>query len=195
MKRLDAVREVLGGLEEALGPRKPLVVICNGMIGREVFTVGDQATHLYMIGSMGLALSVGMGLALAQPRRDVVVFDGDGNVLMGMGALATAGALQPPNLWHVIFDNEAHGSTGDQKTVTDRVDLAAIANSCGYRSAVALSAPDPASLRAQARALFGQPAPAALLVKVEKGNRHDIARVSPSPPELAQRFRHSAMGA
>jgi sulfopyruvate decarboxylase subunit beta len=193
MERFDAVREVMDALEATRGSREPLLVVCNGMIGREVFSVRDRPRQFYMIGSMGLALSIGLGLALVRPERDVVVFDGDGNVLMGMGVLATAGALAPRNLWHVVFDNEAHGSTGDQKTVTDRVDLIAVAAACGYASAVRLAEPTLHALRAAACDLFAQPGPAALLVKVDKGNVAGIGRVTPSPQELSERFRTEAL--
>ena len=80
MTRADAVARVAA----ALG-RDALAVACNGMIGRELFTRADAPTRFYMIGSMGLAASIGLGLALVQPSRTIVVFDGDGNVLMNLG--------------------------------------------------------------------------------------------------------------
>ena len=130
MLRADAVRQVV----EAL-PDDHLLVACNGMIGREVFTARDRESTFYMIGSMGLALSIGLGVAQCRPDRQVVVLDGDGNVLMGAGVLATAAALAPENLHHVVLDNEAHGSTGDQRTVSDVVPLEAMAKAAGYVSA------------------------------------------------------------
>ena len=81
---------------------------------------------------MGCASSVGLGLALAQPARRVFVIDGDGALLMRLGALATIGRMRPRNLVHVLLDNERHESTGGQATVADTTDLALVAHACGY---------------------------------------------------------------
>ena len=89
-----------------------------------------------MIGSMGLASSIGLGVALAQPERKVLVITGDGEMLMGLGSLATVGAVQPANLSVVVLDNEVYGETGQQQTHTAHgVDLAATARACGFASA------------------------------------------------------------
>src|SRR5581483_7397639 len=103
MTRADAVALVAA----ALGPQTAIVA-CNGMIGRELYTRADAPTRFYMIGSMGLASSIGLGFALVQPARRVVVFDGDGNVLMNLGGLANVAAAGAPNFHHVVFDNAAH---------------------------------------------------------------------------------------
>src|SRR5262249_12839552 len=87
MTRADAVADVAGALRD-----DALVVACNGMIGRELYTRADAPTRFYMIGSMGLASSIGLGVALVQPARVVVVFDGDGNLLMNLGGLANVAA-------------------------------------------------------------------------------------------------------
>src|SRR5207249_7879133 len=146
----------------------------------------------YMIGSMGLASSIGLGLALAQPSKAVVVFDGDGNVLMNMGALGSVAAAGVNNLYHVVFDNAAHGSTGDQHTISDRVPLEEVARAAGYRRAVRVKGPD--RLEAALATFFGEPGPAMLLVEVERGNQPGIGRVEPEPPQLTARFRKSACG-
>jgi thiamine pyrophosphate-dependent acetolactate synthase large subunit-like protein len=183
MRRADAVRIVM----DALGDE--LCVVCNGMIGREAFTAKDRESSFYMIGSMGLALSIGLGLALARPEKKVVVLDGDGNVLMGMGVLASVAHAAPANLHHVVLDNEAHASTGDQKTITDRVRLEDVARASGYVSARRVAAED---LAKEMPAFLRSPGPAMLLVKVEKGNVKGIARVTHEPPEIARRFARHA---
>jgi len=182
MKRIDAARIVLRHAGD-----DALVVVCNGMIGREVWTIGDRPTHFYMIGSMGLASSIALGLALAQPKKRVVCLDGDGNVLMGMGVLASIADAAPKNFFHVVLDNEAHGSTGDQRTITERVHLEEIARACGY--GWSKRADDEATLDALAKELFSRPGPAMLLAKVDKGNVPGIARVALTPPEIARRMR------
>jgi sulfopyruvate decarboxylase subunit beta len=161
-----------------------LTVVCNGMIGRELHTHRDRPSQFYMIGSMGLASSIGLGLAIAQPSRRIVVFDGDGNVLMGMGALANIGAAAPRNLYHIVFDNHAHGSTGGQRTISDRVALEAVARAAGYRHAnrVRSSTAGAARIEAAVDTLFAEDGPAMLLVEVEPGNQ-------PPPAELTRRFR------
>jgi thiamine pyrophosphate-dependent acetolactate synthase large subunit-like protein len=177
MLRADAVRIVMEAVKDEL------VVVCNGMIGREAFTAKDREANFYMIGSMGLALSIGLGTALAQPKKRVLVLDGDGNVLMGAGCGLTAAGGQ--NLLHVVLDNEAHGSTGDQATISSKVRLEAIAKASGYRWAERVPAE---RLQAELPAFLAREGPAMLLVKVEKGNQHGIARVIHEPPEIARRF-------
>jgi thiamine pyrophosphate-dependent acetolactate synthase large subunit-like protein len=186
MKRHEAV-DLVG---RALEPRA-LVVACNGMIGRELHASGDAANRFYMIGSMGLASSIGLGLALAAPARRVVVLDGDGNVLMGLGALASVAAAAPPNFYHFVFDNHAHGSTGDQGTISGRVPLERLAAACGYTRA--LRAGDAASLAAALPAFFAGPGPAMLLVEVERGNVPGIPRIAVEPATMARRFRAAAL--
>ena len=109
MTRLDALRAVVGRLRDDV-----LVVACNGMISRELYTLGDQPNRFYMLGSMGLASTIGLGLALRRPERTVVVLDGDGNVLMNMGALGNVGQAGPANFYHLVLDNGVHASTGGQ---------------------------------------------------------------------------------
>ena len=108
------------------------VIVCNGFPSREVQKIADRPTHFYMIGSMGNAPAIALGIALAKPHKHVVTFDGDGNVLMGLGTLATVGALRPKNFVHVIFDNEVYGTTGNQPTISNVVPLDKVAKAAGY---------------------------------------------------------------
>jgi thiamine pyrophosphate-dependent acetolactate synthase large subunit-like protein len=183
MRRAEAVEKVVAAMDDRL------LVVCNGMIGREVFTYGDRPENFYMIGSMGLALSIGYGLAQSLPDRKVVVLDGDGNVLMGAGVLASVGAAGFWNLHHIVLDNHAHGSTGDQRTITEVVDLTALALAAGYEHAERV---EPADLEAALPAFLDRPGPGMLLVKVEKGNQKGIGRVTLTPQEITQRFATAA---
>ena len=184
MTRFDAVACVA----ECLDPRS-LVVACNGMIGRELYAHRDRPSQFYMIGSMGLASSIGLGLALVRPARPVVVLDGDGNVLMGLGTLANVAAAAPANFYHVVFDNAAHGSTGDQRTISDAVPLEQIAGAAGYRRSVRVRDRD--GLTSALATFFDEAGPAMLLVEVERGHRPGVGRVEPSPRELTDRFRRA----
>ena len=128
-ERLDR-REVTRRL---LANRGNLLVI-GGLGGTawDITSAGDSALNFPLWGGMGNAAMIGLGLAIAQPDKRVLVITGDGEMLMGLGGLATIGTQQPENLVVVVFDNELYGETGRQATHTaDRTDLAAIANGAG----------------------------------------------------------------
>lgn len=129
--RSDALRCLL---ESASRPGQVLVAT-TGYTGRELFALDDRPRHLYMVGSMGCASALGLGLALARPDLPVIVVDGDGAALMRMGNFATLGHYGPPNLTHLLLDNGCHDSTGGQPTVSASVDFAGVAAACGYAEA------------------------------------------------------------
>jgi thiamine pyrophosphate-dependent acetolactate synthase large subunit-like protein len=128
LERREAVAGILGDASDLL------IITGIGSPKNDVLPViGAEAPNLFPTGSMGCATMVGLGLALAQPTRRVVVVTGDGEMLMNMGSLATVGVMNPPNLSIVIVDNEAYAETGFQQTHTGRgVDLAAVASACGF---------------------------------------------------------------
>jgi phosphonopyruvate decarboxylase len=164
------------------------IVHANGYICRESFAVGDRPQNFYMIGSMGLASAIGLGLALAKPQRATIVFDGDGNLLMNFGILAMVGGLRPRNLIHVVFDNEVYGSTGNQASPSRGVRLDRVAAAAGYRSSVAVT--DAVEVeRAVHRALAGD-GPHFVLAKVT-AEEADVPRIPYSPAEIRDRFRAS----
>lgn len=141
-----ATRSVLlRAVQEGAAPGD-LLVATTGYTGRELYALDDRDNQLYMVGSMGCASSLGLGLALARPDRRVIVLDGDGAALMRLGALATLGAVGAPNLVHVLLDNGVHESTGGQGTVSPVIDFCAIAQACGYPRVQRLA--DPAGLAA-----------------------------------------------
>jgi thiamine pyrophosphate-dependent acetolactate synthase large subunit-like protein len=165
-----------------------LVVHANGMISRESFTLKDRPENFYMIGSMGLASSIALGVALSRPNRKVIVFDGDGNILMNLGSLAMAGAYQPKNFFHIVFDNGVYGSTGNQATISPRVSLAEIARAAGYKAVG--SAADTETLFASLRDFLLGEGPLFLLVKIAaEQEEKKIGRVTHEPPEIAGRFK------
>ena len=126
-------REVVKKLLEKRGDL--LVVAGLGSTAWDITAAGDHDLNFPMWGAMGQAAMIGLGLALAQPKRRVLVITGDGEMLMGLGALATIGVQQPANLSVVVIDNERYGETGMQATHTaDGVDLAAIAKACGFKT-------------------------------------------------------------
>src|SRR5881396_3438830 len=129
MTRLDATRMVV-----MLAGDAPIVASL-GHPAYDLFAAGDRPQNFYTWGSMGLASSIGLGLALARPDLRVFVVDGDGSLLMNLGSLATIGWTQPANLVLVVWDNEQHGTTGGQATATARgADLEAAARALGIRA-------------------------------------------------------------
>ena len=172
--------------------RKPLgtepIVHANGYVCRESFAVGDRPQNFYMIGSMGLASAIGLGIALTAPARASVVFDGDGNLLMGFGILAMIGGLRPRNLVHVVFDNEVYGSTGNQASPSRGVRLDRVAAAAGYRSAVAVTAA--ADVERAVEAALAADGPHFVLAKVT-AEEADVPRIPYGPAEIRDRFRSS----
>jgi thiamine pyrophosphate-dependent acetolactate synthase large subunit-like protein len=180
MKRREVVKKILAG-------RKDLLVVAGlGSTAWDITAAGDSPLSFPMWGAMGQAAMIGLGLALAQPKRRVLVITGDGEMLMGLGSLATIGVQQPANLTVVVIDNERYGETGMQETHTaSGIDLNGVARACG------LSVVDFKDL---AKAIHGKKGPnfAALKVDAEK-----IPLVLP-PREgalLKARFRRALLGA
>jgi thiamine pyrophosphate-dependent acetolactate synthase large subunit-like protein len=185
-------------LHDALGRIAPrlrdeVCVHANGHLSRAAFGVRDADTSFYMIGSMGLASSIGLGIALGRPERRVIVFDGDGNVLMNLGTLATIAAAAPPNLLHLCFDNSAHASTGGQPTISDRVALDALARAAGYRWTGRVESPE--ALDEALPGFLARPGPAFLLVRIALGPPGAPGpRIPLTPGEMTARLR-GALGA
>jgi phosphonopyruvate decarboxylase len=174
--------------------RKPLgrepIIHANGYICRESFAVGDRPQNFYMIGSMGLASAIGLGLSLARPQTPTVIFDGDGNLLMNFGILAMVGGLRPRHLVHVVFDNEVYGSTGNQASPSRGVRLDRVAAAAGYRTSVAVTeAGDVERSVQQALAADG---PHFVLAKVT-AEEAEVPRIPFAPVEIRDRFRSSVM--
>ena len=167
------------------------VTHANGYICRESFSLADRRESFYMIGSMGLAPAIALGLALARPARRVVVFDGDGNLLMNLGILAMIAAQRPSNLVHLVFDNEVYGSTGNQTSLSRDVRLDRLAAAAGFASAAAVS--DPWTLDAALGAALATAGPHFVLVKVT-AEEADVPRIPYTPAALRDRFRAAVQG-
>jgi phosphonopyruvate decarboxylase len=175
--------EALATLQQALGPRDVLVTT-TGFCGRALYAIGDRRNQLYMVGSMGCASSFALGIALCHPDRRVFVADGDGALLMRMGALATIGTERPANLCHVLLDNGVHDSTGAQATVSPAIDLAMVASACGYDNSrrVATAAGLREALQQPGRLTF-------LHVRTLPRADRKLPRPTETPPQIADRLR------
>src|SRR5581483_8768730 len=126
MLRSDALQTIYPELEERI------VVTIMGAVAVELFTLGHRHNFFYLEHAMGLASSMGLGIALAMPEQKVIVIDGDGSLLMNLGTLSTMARYRPSNLLHIVFDNESLLSVGGFPTATSTgTDLAGIARSSG----------------------------------------------------------------
>ena len=175
---LESILEQLNG-DEA-------VIATTGKTGRELFTIADRPNHLYVVGGMGTASGIGLGIAQASPDQRVVVIDGDGAALMKMGALATIGRYQPKNLLHIVLDNEQHDSTGGQQTASPITRFAEVAAATNYsRVAYAEKRTD---LQAILPGFLEQAGPALLHMKIRPGSPGNLGRPTVKPHEVKARF-------
>ena len=137
MERFDGIKDIMEYITDE-------IVVCNiGFPSRELYQIKDRAKNFYMLGSMGLASSIGLGLAMAKDTVDgtkdknnsekIIVFDGDGSVLMNMGSLATIFNQNPKNLILIVFDNGCYGSTGNQCTYAQNIDLLEVVKGIGFK--------------------------------------------------------------
>lgn len=180
MKRFDAIKAIIEELTDEL-------VVCNiGYPCRELFAIKDSPTHFYMLGSMGLASSIGLGLALASPKRKIIVLEGDGSLLMNLGSLATIAGQNPSNLVLVVLDNEAHGSTGFQPTATAGLtDLEEVAKGAGIANSITVK--NEKDLKNSLKKALRGKQMHLIVVKIEKGNAN-VPHINLSPIEIKNRF-------
>jgi thiamine pyrophosphate-dependent acetolactate synthase large subunit-like protein len=178
-------------VKQLLDKRGALLVIAGlGSTSWDITAAGDADTSFPLWGAMGQAAMMGLGLALAQPKRRVLVITGDGEMLMGLGAFATIGVQQPANLTVVVIDNERYGETGMQHTHTAYgVDLAAVASACKFKHSITVTS-DVAKVRELA---YRTPGPNFAAVKVLDEKLPLVL-----PPQdgvlLKDRFRKAVLG-
>jgi phosphonopyruvate decarboxylase len=176
-------REMLAAIRGAAGAGDVLIAT-TGYTGRELYALGDAPNQLYMVGSMGCAASLALGLALARPERRVIAIDGDGALLMRLGVLATVGVERPPNLLHLLLDNGLHESTGGQATAGPAVDFRALAAAAGYPHAASVA--DAGALAAALAAPL--PGPRFIHLPIVPGVPAGLPRPSIAPAEVAARL-------
>ena len=191
-----ATTAIEGSLDHALDPDETLDAIragagddpllaTTGFTGRALYARGDTPNQFYMVGSMGCISSLGLGVARVAPERRTVVLDGDGSLLMRLGAMSTIGFEAPENLVHILLDNEVHDSTGAQATCSPSVDFAAIARACGYPAVARVDSRD------ALEAALADRTPGLRFLHVRTLPRPDrkLPRPTMTPAEVAERFR------
>lgn len=181
MKRYDVIKEIANTLKDEL-------VVCNlGVPSKELFDVKDREENFYMMGSMGLASSIALGLAVARPDKEIWCIDGDGALLMNLGSLSTIANSGLTNLTLLVIDNGVYGSTGGQKTHTSkntRLDI--IAKGAGFKSIVSINKKKDIIPILEERGENTR----FILIKAEPGNS-PVKNISLSPIEIKNRFLQS----
>ena len=163
------------------------IISANGFISRDLFNVKDKNTNFYMIGSMGLASSIGLGIALKKPKKRIFIFDGDGNILMNLGSLVTIGNMQPKNLVHIIFDNKIHESTGGQPTQSNKINISDIAKMTNYKIFSVKTEKSLENILVKIKKLKG---PFLIHVLISKG-KGKSSRVDITPKKIKIRFMNA----
>ncbi len=192
-KRTDAPsrHQVLKQLVACTDVSDTVLIASTGFNGRELYAIDDRANHLYMVGSMGCAAALGLGLSMLSPDKKIIVIDGDGAALMRLGNMATVGAYAGNNYYHLLLDNHVHESTGGQASVSSAIDFPAIAAACGYQSVFSESTCSQGIdgfLQAQA--------PAFMHIETCRGVPDGLPRPSITPVNVARRLmRHLAVDA
>jgi thiamine pyrophosphate-dependent acetolactate synthase large subunit-like protein len=186
LDRRAAINKILEHRSDAL------VVTGLGSSCYDVGAAGDHANTFYLWGGMGAAAMMGLGLALAQPKRQVLVITGDGEMLMGLGALATIGTQGPRNLSIIVIDNELYSETGMQPTHTSRgVDLAGMAKAAKFPRTGTIHTES--QLKTWVPKLYARSGPAFVAIKVND-TRYPMAIRLRDGAHIKNRFREALLG-
>lgn len=167
MKRKEAIEIIM----TTINPNDA-VISTTGLISREIFEKFDSDRNIYVPGSMGLASSIGLGLAVSYPDKRVVVIDGDASLLMNLGSIVTIGNKQPANLLHIVIDNDAYGSCSEEKSMSSSAHLDKLALDVGYQYVQTVSSQEDLKC---AILMFRQ-GPGFILAKIQLGGRRDFRR-------------------
>jgi len=192
-KKIKATLDRRAVVNKILEKRGDALVITGlGSSCYDVGAAGDNPNNFYLWGGMGAAAMMGLGLALAQPKRQVIVITGDGEMLMGLGALATIGSQAPRNLSIVVIDNELYSETGMQPTHTSRgVDLAGMAKAAQFPCTGTIRSE--AQLKTWVPKLYASVGAAFVSVKVNN-SRYPMAIWLRDGAHIKNRFREALLG-
>jgi phosphonopyruvate decarboxylase len=179
--------EALKLIRDSFGPSAAYIAT-TGKTGREMFEVGDTENQFYMVGSMGCALPIGLGMVAAKIKNKTVVIDGDGALMMRMGNMALAGQMKPENIVHILLDNAVHDSTGGQKTMSETIDFATIAKACGYKHIFEVD--DLAGAESALKFLNNQKELGFVRFSIKKGSPEKLGRPTVTPAQVAERLRN-----
>jgi thiamine pyrophosphate-dependent acetolactate synthase large subunit-like protein len=179
MNRFDLTARLIARLDA-----ETAVVAGIGNTNFDLWASGTRPLNFYMLGSMGLAVPIALGVAIAQPARQVVALEGDGSLLMQLGSLATVGARRPANLLIIVMDNRQYQITGGQPTHTGTADLVAIARAAGIEQAA--WAEDEAAFEALVETATREPGPRFIGARVD--GKPSVAMTERDPARIRDRF-------
>lgn len=164
-------KEALETIMATLNP-EDVVISTTGLISREIFEKFDSVRNIYVPGSMGLASSIGLGLAISCSDKRIVVIDGDSSLLMNLGSMVTIGKQQPANLLHIVIDNSAYGSCSEESSMSDSAHFDRLALDVGYHF---VRITDSQETLKHAMLEFDR-GPGFILTKIKLGGRRDFRR-------------------
>jgi len=182
--RLDYLKVLEKNIDE-----KDILIGATGYCGREMHQSLKHKNKIYMMGSMGCAVSIGLGLAQEHPQRKIFVLDGDGALLMKMGTLSTVGYFHPSNLFHICFDNQMHESTGGQKTASPCVKFTDVAMACNYGTSFLITSPD--EFKQLLDKIKNQKGPHFIHIKIKAGTLESLGRPCETPEEMKSNLMKS----
>ncbi|MBJ6363214.1 thiamine pyrophosphate-dependent enzyme [Paenibacillus sp. GCM10012307] len=181
MRKDEAIRLVLERF-----PFSYVISTC-GHISRDLYNIKDRSEHFYMVGSMGIAAPVALGLAVTNPEKQILILDGDGSFLMNLGAAAMIGEQKPSNLVHVVLDNGMHESTGGQRTIgMDGMTTAVL--SMGYKHGVKIES------HLDWQQALPPEGPLLVHIKIDPRTEKIGKRVEWTPQEILSRFSVALKG-
>ncbi len=165
-------------------PNDAVIVSTTGKTSREIFEIREKNNEPHFkdfltVGSMGHCSSIALGIALAQPKRKVICIDGDGALLMHLGALTTIAKNQPNNFYHILMNNYVHESVGGQKTAINSIDVQGIVRSANYKNIIGIHTAD--ELSKNMVEFFNNTGPGFLEIKLKQGSRTDLGRPTIKP--------------
>jgi len=187
MNRFEAIKTIIDHLYAG-----EIIIHANGAISRESFHSANRKENFYMLGSMGLASSIALGIAVSHPHKPVMVLDGDGNILMGLGNLAQIGAIKPANFSHFVLDNQVYGTTGNQPTISPHISLYKMAEASGYATAACVD--DMSGLKNNLKEIRQLSGPHFLQIIVNQEVKITNGRIPYSAEEIKARFMSTFLG-
>jgi len=179
MKTADALKRIF----DASHP-DDLIVLGDGRISTESLYLADSKNHFYMLGSMGQASMIGLGICLGKPDRRCIVVEGDGNLLMNPAAVIVIGSYMPSNLIHVVIDNGVYGTTGGQQNLN--WDMIGFARSNGYKHVFDL---DLSNERENLDELMALDGPVFIRINILDGGLAGVPTFNKQPMKIVEDFR------
>lgn len=184
MRRDEAIEIIYNAVDE-----QSAFIFANGKISREGYLKCDNDRNFYMLSSMGKASSIGLGVALNKPDKTVIVFDGDGNILMNLDNLAMIGYFKPKKFIHIVLDNEIYATTGWQETLSNKIKLEKVAESCGYEKC--FNVRNGSEISACLKECLNSDGPHFILIKINKEEIEGTKIIPYTPVEIRDRFMKS----